>query len=133
MRAVGLGMWVAVAGGGCDPYTGSVFPGPGTTNAYECICALPDFTDLECQRGEVADGRCVTRSFADGEPCRGGLGTCLDGRCSGGERSAPTLEACASALDCNDGDPCTIDSCPDPGCDSCYHAPMPDPGCVATP
>lgn len=88
-----------------------------------CECALPAFTDLECQAGIVAvAGGCALHPFNDGAPCRSGSGRCLAGNCEGGPTWSPMpLEPCASAADCDDGDPCTIDLCPMPGCDTCYH------------
>ena len=129
-----LALLAAACSAGTDPHPdGSRFPDgwdadPGDPIA--CGCALPAFTDLECQAGIVDEaGDCALHPFNDGVPCRSGAGHCYAGTCEGGPVWSPMpLEPCDNASDCDDGDPCTLDLCPMPGCDTCYHRAADDCG-----
>ncbi|MFQ5590940.1 MAG: hypothetical protein ACE5HE_07250 [Phycisphaerae bacterium] len=89
----------------CEEKTGSETPGEGT-----CICD----TDAQCDDGDFCtgvetcvDGRCV----ASGDPC---LGEPVKSKCD--EFANACVECLDGALDCDDGDVCTDDLCPDGEC-----------------
>jgi hypothetical protein len=139
LRPVLLALLLTLAACSSDP--NSVEPGSRFPTAWDsadqsdplaCGCALPAFTDLECQAGIVgAAGECALHPVNDGAPCRSGAGRCVAGACEGGPTWSPMpLDPCLSAADCDDGDPCTLDLCPMPGCDTCYHRAAEDDACA---
>ena len=85
------------------------------TSASQCNDGNPCTTDVcsagRCAHGVVADGT----SCSDGRSCNG-VETCRAGVCTAG--AAPS---------CDDGNPCTADSCSDTG--GCTHTPI--AGCTA--
>jgi hypothetical protein len=107
-----------------------------------CGCALPDAVDPDCHVATVApDGGCSWARVPDEAPCRQGVGVCRAGACLAvdGPRCsaipappAPAAEpwpTCSADVDCDDGNPCTIDSCPRPECGVCLHVPAPNGPC----
>jgi hypothetical protein len=89
---------------------GGVCTGGGALNCNDgSVCTIDSCAPaLGCQHGNLANGTSCT----DGNVCNGAE-SCQNGVCGGG-----------TPLDCNDGNPCTADSC-DPvlGCGS---SPVPD-------
>ena len=80
---------------------------PGTTEPEEPRC----FSAHPCRLAafDRQAGRCVEQNVADGTGCDGSAclagAVCVDGECRG------------SAVACDDGDPCTLDTCyPEQGC-----------------
>lgn len=113
-------------GGGSSP----VDAGP-----RECPCATPLEIVPECRRMVAhADGVCVEEALPNFSACRGGVGLCFGGLCAAPNWSAQCMQApaevpwavCNDAADCDDGNPCTSDSCPAHGCESCVHVPVED-------
>lgn len=89
-----------------------------SASAYPCHHGIPG-------RG----GLCASVQMANGSTCRTGIGTCWSGVCVAPVATCfdpppASRTICQSDLDCNDGNPCTNDDCPEPGCDACHHAPV---------
>jgi hypothetical protein len=110
-------------GGACVADPGTCTPVAEVCNGFDDDCdGLVDEVGCTCPEGQTLCGAvCVDAQF-DEVNC-GGCGmlcalgeTCLGGVCTGGV-------ACASAADCDDGDPATSDVCLD---GTCAH----EPACV---
>lgn len=104
----------------CDPQAGCIYPvlslngepcadGACTGSCFLGVCQA---TDVDCEDGdpcttsacEPATGDCAPPAPADGAPCDDGDLCTVNDLCLGG--------SCAGqALDCNDGNGCTADSC----------------------
>lgn len=111
-------------------------PIPSPCAEAECVgglCAPRARHDL-CAEGEYcdADAGCRPRpppcseETCVGHPCE--IARCVEGSCTIRSRCRADEHCCAGmcvALDCDDGDPCTADSC---GAAGCEHAPLPDGG-----
>lgn len=104
----------SVDGGGLDAGTGDAGdggPGPtdagdGGTDAMPSICA----NDSDCNDGiDCTTDRCGTLGIC--------MATPTDGRCPGGGRcdiasgGCVAATTCSGPADCDDGNPCTTDSC----------------------
>lgn len=93
-------------------YVGIEEPDAVPCGGGDCNDGDPCTAD-SCGTGDV----CVHVPISEGAACVNGQspGACVLGAC---------LPACAS-IDCNDGEPCTLDTC-DPWNGSCQHAAVPD-------
>jgi len=126
-----VGAWdPATCGCGVDQDCASLTAGDLCAGKYLCMagaCVLDPLSPVKCN--DIQDdckswscnpqtGKCEAANIAQGTPCNGApcfaLATCNNsGTCTG------------TPVDCDDGDPCTTDSCdPIAGCVS-----APDPGC----
>ena len=123
---------------GFDPVSGA-----GRLNAFKVLTAPWPCDDANactrdtctpatnCQHAALADGE----ACPDGDLCNGGE-TCLSGTCTPGaplvcdDGSPCTIDSCSPTQGCvyqnacNDGDPCTVDTC-DPVA-GCQNTPAPD-------
>lgn len=106
----------------------------GTGGSSTCDCAAPINFVPECRVLRYTSAGCVDEPIANGLPCRGGVGVCFGavcaapnsaGQCQQGPAGPPWV-ACDDVGDCNDDNPCTLDTCPAPGCESCLHVPVQD-------
>ena len=105
----------------------------GTGGHAECGCTLDADMTPECHREHATlDGVCSFEVVADGLPCRAGVGLCSGGVCivDPGPGCSPFFSAgpwpwCSSDGECDDGNACTLDSCPALGCGPCLHVPVP--------
>lgn len=99
--------------------------------------------DLECHGVSIDpwSRACVRFVIQDGDACTSGTGTCLAGVCRppavevgvACALSKPvSLETCQGDEDCDDGNPCTKDGCPSPGCGPCRHVPAEDGASCST-
>lgn len=134
--------WFLVCGcsrsGPCDtaaPDSGSTGSGGAGGSPGVCDCELPPFVDLECRviHPDDHDLSCITDFLPDYAPCRSGVGVCIKSVCvqKHGTACKQTANggpwiACQRPEDCDDNNPCTVDSCPSPGCNTCRHDPTPD-------
>lgn len=102
-----------------------------------CGCQLPATLpagQAECTVARVEGGICGLTVALNGEHCRGGRGKCMDGNCMPvvwGAQCLPMKPSADTSLcgvdaDCDDGNPCTHDYCPEPGCGRCAHIPATD-------
>lgn len=100
-----------------------------------CLCPWPINHVPECREiVPLPDGQCEERPLPNFRACRGGVGICFGGVCSPPDWGAQCMHSigagpwplCDDVTDCDDGNPCTSDSCPAPGCESCLHVPLPD-------
>ncbi len=109
--------------------------GAGEGGALACFCPWPINFVPEC--AEIVftvEGTCEQRPFPNFAACRSGVGLCFGGVCNAPNwpsqceqaPAGPPWVACNDVGDCNDGNPCTSDSCPNPGCESCLHVPVQD-------
>lgn len=127
----------AAAVGGC----GVGFDGSSTYYLSACdegACddMRPIGQDAECHGTQVntTTNECIRYTFDDGDVCMRGVGHCERGACiypraaDEGRCDALVLhdqqEGCANDSDCDDGNACTIDECPAPGCLPCQHRPV---------
>ncbi len=105
-------------GGMCNPTTGmcTTSPSPDGTpcQVNECM------TNQACAGGSCQGGSPVINWTLCGasDPCNTGR-ACQSGVCNAGQSK------------CDDGDPCTTDSC-DPSSGACTHSSMTSDGCTAT-
>jgi uncharacterized repeat protein (TIGR01451 family) len=115
---------------------GNACTGPDTCSAGACVggpnvCACQSnadcadnnpCTDDTCENPGTSTATCVhvdnTAPCSDGNACTG-PDTCSAGACVGG----PNVCTCQSNADCGDNNPCTDDSCENPGTPtaSCLH------------
>lgn len=123
------------AGGGrATTVTSSASTGTGGAPSEACDCPAPINFIPECRVLRFAPAGCVDEPVANGLPCRGGVGVCYGGICaapnSAGQciqgPAGPPWVACDDVGDCDDANPCTLDTCPAPGCASCLHVPVQD-------
>jgi len=121
---------------------GGVDGNGGEAPELECVCPLPINFNPECRElVQTASGQCVERPLPNFMPCRGGVGLCFGGICAAPNWGAacqqspagPPWVPCDNVGDCDDGNPCTSDSCPLPGCESCLHVPVADLTDCSTP
>lgn len=106
----------------------------GTGGGAVCACVLPINFNPECRDMVLGPNGCVDTPKANFTACRGGVGVCFGGICNAPDWPAaceqspalPPWVPCDDAGDCDDGNPCTSDSCPNPGCESCLHVPVAD-------
>lgn len=101
-----------------------------------CGCQFdPDYTAAaaECADMREVNGTCTLVHKHDYEACRGGVGRCISGNCQPVSWNAQCeghndikLDICANDAACDDGNPCTADFCPSPGCGMCAHVPVTD-------
>src|SRR5262249_51946526 len=105
----------------CDPATGCVHA--AVAGCAPCAAA-PDCNDgNRCTTDACVGGRCAHTALADGTACDDGLfcngvETCRGGVCTSG-----------TPVRCDDGSPCTVDTC-DEGRRACTHAAV--AGCCTT-
>ncbi len=98
-------------------------------------CALPLNFNHECHKlVPMVGGTCADEPLQNFAACRGGVGVCFGGVCSPPNWDAQCMQSigdepwfvCNDVTDCDDGNPCTSDSCPAPGCEACLHVPVED-------
>lgn len=116
--------------------------GGGEGPVEQCLCPLPINFNPECvSMVMTVAGGCEGKPLPNFTPCRGGVGLCFGGICNApdwpaacqqGPAGAPWVP-CDDVGDCDDGNPCTSDSCPLPGCESCLHVPFADLSDCSTP
>ncbi len=138
--ADGAGGAASSTSSGCGGDGGTATCPSGTGGHAECGCTLDDDMNPECHRERATlDGVCSFEVVADGLPCRAGVGLCSGGVCivDPGPGCSPFFSAgpwpwCSSDGECDDGNACTLDSCPALGCGTCLHVPVPaGKGCGA--
>jgi len=86
-------------------------------------------TTKPCGVAACVEGICSAALLPEGDPCQGGVGRCdaagtcekVDGTCKGWD--GPVLRPCDAASECDDGSPCTTDTCQ---AGWCHHDPLPD-------
>lgn len=136
--AVSCGGAVGQTDAGSAAGVGGASSGAGNfagTGGGACFapCGYPTGDDIDCRgaMGLDLDGGCISVP-TDGLPCWRGVGTCSSGVCvappGACEQSPPrgAWIACSTDNDCDDGNPCTIGDCPEPGCLPCHQVPMAD-------
>lgn len=158
-QARALAMTIAIAGvvsiGAClDPTSGKsgkvtsdVAPDSPSDSSEDTSTDAPDTSvclDLSCHDGNPCtqnnchyETGCFYEQMPDYSSC-GECSQCIDGACEPIDPPPIRAPECDVDNDCDDGDPCTLDTC-DCGtpntCFSntciCYHAPV--PGCVVPP
>lgn len=123
------GVVTTTGGGAADGGQG------GEGGGAACLCPLPINFIPECRAIVfTAEGVCEERPYANFAACRSGVGLCFGGVCNAPNWAAQCQQApagppwvdCHDVGDCDDGNPCTSDSCPDPGCGPCLHVPVAD-------
>jgi len=119
-------------GSGGDGPQGNQDPPP----PLACACPLPLNFQPECSTIAPSwpDGACLTQDAPNGSPCRSGVGICYAGSCAAPNAAGQCMQQigaapwplCEDSGDCEDDNPCTVDSCPEPGCAPCLHVPVED-------
>jgi len=108
---------------------------PVEAGPRECLCAAPLNFVPECRRMVArVDGGCDDEPLPNFSACRSGVGLCFGGVCAAPNWDAQCVQSpalgpwllCNDVKDCDDGNPCTSDSCPAPGCEPCLHVPIAD-------
>ncbi|MEM6533582.1 MAG: hypothetical protein AAF654_13235 [Myxococcota bacterium] len=92
----------------------SITPGGGCECTFISVAANVDCPDDDpCTSGGQCDGNgtCVSSAIADGESCVGNDDSPVDGRCLGGN-----CVECIDTVDCDDGNPCTTNTCDNNTC-----------------
>lgn len=108
--------------------------GEGGGGGIACGCELPPGMNEECAVAAYDGTGCQVKPTLNGLPCRSGVGTCNNGtcfkvgwpeECTQAPSSGP-WPICMSDSDCDDGNDCTSDYCPEPGCGACVRVPVAD-------
>lgn len=86
-------------------------------------------TTKECGAERCIEGACAVVALPKGAACQGGVGSCdgsgeclkVEAQCKGWDGSV--LRPCDAASECDDGSPCTADTCE---AGWCRHTPLAD-------